>query len=449
MTDKKRVVVIGSGIGGLSAAASLAQTQQYEVEVYERLSFAGGRFTQHDHDGYAVPTGAVHMIPHGCRGPFYKLLMGKQRKGGLNLGKHGLETRPVTRFACQIRDGVHRSSKGPLDLMSWFSWKDRLNLPKLLLARTKKPPQPDETLDGDTWLRQRFTDEFVDFMDAFVNFAVSVRFYQMPASTTKRMLQNCFWSDRPHVPMGGCKSVIDALRKDLRQNGAKVKLSHEITEIIPGDEEESTKGYRFAVGIRRRGREDATWVGADGIIHNGGHPNLLNSLSDDFEVAQSIRDQVRDTKAAGGIGFVFGLDDEIPHRDSGVTMLPGLDRVGGYVIPTFTDPSLAPQGRHMMITHQYVPDDDIRSEIAKGRENLYEAIPWLDKHGEEICVHAYHRNWPCNRTPQGSELPADIGVEGIRLVGDGVKGHGWMMIEGITSSVPGAVADIRESMRQL
>ena len=87
--------------------------------------------------------------------------------------------------------------------------------------------------------------------------------------------------------------------------------------------------------------------------------------------------------------------------------------------------------------------------LSKGREELHAALPWLDKHGEEIAVHAYHRNWPCNRTPQGSELPADIGVEGIRLVGDGVKGHGWMMIEGITSSVPGAVADIRESMRRL
>nr|AIF21514.1 hypothetical protein [uncultured marine group II/III euryarchaeote SAT1000_05_B02] len=70
------------------------------------------------------------------------------------------------------------------------------------------------------------------------------------------MLQNSFWLDRPHVPKGGCKGVIDGLRSDLRENGARVKLSHEITEILPGDAEESTKGNRFCIGIRRRGRDE-------------------------------------------------------------------------------------------------------------------------------------------------------------------------------------------------
>ena len=50
MTEKKRVVVVGSGIGGLTAAVKLSHAQKYDVQVYERLSFAGGRFTQHDHD---------------------------------------------------------------------------------------------------------------------------------------------------------------------------------------------------------------------------------------------------------------------------------------------------------------------------------------------------------------------------------------------------------------
>ena len=448
MTEKKRVVVVGSGIGGLTAAVKLAHSGNYDVQVYERLSFAGGRFTQHDHDGYAVPTGAVHMVPHGMRGPFAKMIFGKRSKGGLDLGRHGVEFLPSMKFACRNVDGVHQGSDGPMEIMRWFPFKDTLNLPRLLLARAKKPVGPGETLDGETWMRKRFSDPFVDFLDSFINFAASVRFHQMPASTTVRMIQNCFWSDRPHVPKGGCKSVIDALRKDLKQHDGKLKLSHEITEIIPGDDEAATKGHRFAVGIRRRGREDATWIGADAIIHNGGHPNLLDTLSDDFHVEQEIRDRIDKTQAAGGIGFVFGLDDEIPHRDSGVTMLPGLSRVGGYVMPTFSDPSLAPKGRHMMITHQYVPKSDIRAEIKRGREELHSALPWLEKHGEEIAVHSYHRNWPCNRTPQGAELPSDVGIDGIRLVGDGVKGHGWMMIEGITSNVPSALAGIETSLRQ-
>jgi hypothetical protein len=37
----------------------------------------------------------------------------------------------------------------------------------------------------------------------------------------------------------------------------------------------------------------------------------------------------------------------------------------------------------------------------------------------------------------------DVGIEGIRLVGDGVKGHGWMMVEGIASNIPSVVNQIR------
>ena len=443
---KPKALVIGAGVGGLSSAAIMAQSGDFEVTVYERMSFAGGRFTQHDHDGYQIPTGAVHMIPHGKKGPFADLILGKRSKGGLDLGRHGVEFLPTTHFACRLKDGRYQSANSVYGTLPWFTARDTLNLPRLL-AKGAKEPWADETVDGRTWLRRYFSDEFVDFVDAFSNFAVSLRFEQMPASTVVRILQNSFWSDRPHIPKGGCKGVIDGLRADLRENGAKLWLTHEITEILPGDAEEETKEHRFCVGVRRRGRDVASWVGADSIIHNGGHPNLLKALSDDFEVADGIRKQIADTQAVGGIGFCFALDDDIPVRSSGVTMLPNLERVGGFVIPTFSDPSLAPEGKHLMITHQFVPDPSVKSEISKGREELYEAIPWLADHGEEICVHTYHRNWPCNRAPQGAELPMDIGVEGIRLVGDGVKGHGWMMVEGIAANLHQAVDEVSAGMR--
>ena len=104
-TMSKRLAAVGvepSAETRRSYRANLLSTDDYQSAV------SGGRFTQHEHDGYQIPTGAVHMIPHGKKGPFAKLILGKRERGGLELGRHGVEFLPTTKFACQIRDGELR-----------------------------------------------------------------------------------------------------------------------------------------------------------------------------------------------------------------------------------------------------------------------------------------------------------------------------------------------------
>ena len=52
----KRVVVIGAGFGGISAAAYLAQAG-YEVTVYEKNSWVGGRARVLKRDGFQMDMG--------------------------------------------------------------------------------------------------------------------------------------------------------------------------------------------------------------------------------------------------------------------------------------------------------------------------------------------------------------------------------------------------------
>ena len=62
--SKYDAIVIGAGLGGLLAAATIAR-RGGSVLVLERLRYIGGRFTTVDQDGCAVTTGALHMAPHG------------------------------------------------------------------------------------------------------------------------------------------------------------------------------------------------------------------------------------------------------------------------------------------------------------------------------------------------------------------------------------------------
>ena len=68
MSRQYDAIVVGAGMGGLLAAALIAK-RGGSVLVLERLRYVGGRFTTVVQDGFDITTGALHMAPHGDRGP--------------------------------------------------------------------------------------------------------------------------------------------------------------------------------------------------------------------------------------------------------------------------------------------------------------------------------------------------------------------------------------------
>ncbi len=74
MKNRYDQFIAGGGIGGLISAALLAQNGK-KTFLVERLPFLGGRFTSFRYQGFEIPTGAVHMIPHSRKGPLGKILL--------------------------------------------------------------------------------------------------------------------------------------------------------------------------------------------------------------------------------------------------------------------------------------------------------------------------------------------------------------------------------------
>lgn len=67
----KKVIIIGTGIGGLACGSLLAK-KGYSVEIFDRNSFVGGRCSSFERDGFIIDR-FVHAFPMGGRGPHSRI----------------------------------------------------------------------------------------------------------------------------------------------------------------------------------------------------------------------------------------------------------------------------------------------------------------------------------------------------------------------------------------
>lgn len=62
---KKHVVVIGAGLGGMSAAISLAKREDFNVTLIEKNAHLGGKLNVLEKDGFRFDLGpSIMTMPH-------------------------------------------------------------------------------------------------------------------------------------------------------------------------------------------------------------------------------------------------------------------------------------------------------------------------------------------------------------------------------------------------
>jgi len=111
-------------------------------------------------------------------------------------------------------------------------------------------------------------------------------------------------------------------------------------------------------------------------------------------------------------------------------------RIAGMVQPTNCDASLAPPGKHLLITHQVIRSDHIEKEKQLALADLRMMFgETFEKHCRVLTMSVYRGEWPVNRIAQGADVAPDTAVQGLYLVGDAVKPSGYLMVEGVAQSV--------------
>ncbi|MEA3282842.1 MAG: NAD(P)/FAD-dependent oxidoreductase [Euryarchaeota archaeon] len=413
--DSYDVIVAGAGIGGLLSAAMLTKSG-FSVIVFERLSFIGGRFTSFNFKGYEIPSGAVHMIPNS-RGSFTKIM----REFGIDYKKTDVWVEYIwgdRRRSCRHATSIFSALK---------STSARWALAKVIFEVMK--PQKTEGISFGEYLKSEIgNDELYRFFEAFANFSLSLSVEDISAKNMFKilkdmLLQGLLWDNRV-VPIGGCKGVVRSLKEIISAHNGKIVTNADVRKILVHE------GVANGVFVKVGG--DCRELTSRYVVSNLGPIKTYEKM--DKGGYSGVLSELRGKKPPAGITIsIAASKDMLGH--SGITLTPIGERVCGMVQPTAIDPSLAPEGKHLLLTHQILKSQNIKKEIELGIADLHNIFPDFDEHCEILCAHSFHSEWPVNYITQGEDLPNRTQIENLFMVGDGNKPPAHIMTEGVAHGV--------------
>jgi len=437
------VVVIGAGLGGMLAAAQFLK-QGKRVVVVERLVHPGGRFTAKTFRGAQVSTGAVHMVPFGSNGELAAML----RALGVPHRIHDSEV--FGSFHVRGKQYVCRSVLQLAGVLGPRQFAQFVRLGYDMLLRQPAPAERSQTYRE--WLDRRISressPELYAYFERVCHFALSADLDDVLYPEIVETTKNMFRYGAPGIVDGGCAALTGELEQRIRADGGAILLQHEVLAI-------EHDGYAVT-GVRALDRQTGAEIllRARIVVSDIG-PSATRSLarkralaragsSDTYRsaFAPDITDMPEPDQPGTQAGRVAAglkvhlLSDAsiIPHK--GIMYCLDTERIAGIVQPSNSDPSLAPPGKHLLITHQLMRSEDVNAEREAARADLRKLFG--DAFGTSITVltmSQYRGEWPVNRAIQGEDDGPDTTLHGLIQVGDAAKPSGYLMVEGVAQSV--------------
>lgn len=421
-----KAIIIGSGLGGLLSAAKLAK-EGYSVEVFESLPIIGGRFTNIPYHGFQLTTGALHMIPHGPAGPLASLL--KEVGAEVKI----VRSMPVAIIRIPRSEGGTDYMSGHRDLLFKdfkvpFTLKNQIKLAYYIVSTRKAPPRG---MSFAQWCRDNIDQDWTHrISDSFFGWSLSLRADDVSVEEAFSIIENLYHFGGAGVPMGGCKGVIDALVNVIEAHGGVIHTSSPVDAIV--------RDGQSATGVIVNGSTHK----ADLIISNVGHLATSSLLGVSSNEDKEYHRLAKGLRPSAGIKICMSADEPLIGH-GGVLFTPYAKRINGINEVTNIDPSLAPAGKHLIMSHQTVRWEDLdklESEIALGLDDLSHIF--AGKKYEVLLIQSYSGEWPVNRAPSGADMENKTHLQDLFVVGDGAKGEGGIEVEGIALGVEHTMKEI-------
>jgi phytoene dehydrogenase-like protein len=417
--------IIGSGLGGLLAAASLAR-QGKKVIVLESLGFLGGRFTGFDYAGCRICSGALHMLPHGAKGPLGQILV------SLDLD---VRLSPVMAVRSFEFKGKTRISEGNENLFKSFSILEKADLARIMLGLKMHEKLSPET-DFGAWIKSQTRSELIYRMfQKSINFILSLEPDEISYTEMRAILRNARYYGTPAVILGGCKELIQKLEQFILHNNGTILTAAQAKEILIQDGRISGLVYLDRRSGTVRTLQCQTVVSDIGLQPTA---DLVKSESPIIWAGDPA------SQSARGFRACF-LSSQPLMEHNGVMFCLDSQTICAITQPSSADPALAPPGQHLIITYQLPKTNNIRNEATRALDDLVKIGGPGFQDGLQLLNAGYFGgNWPVNRAVQGLDLKNIMPLPGLFMVGDQFKPTGLLMAEGVAGSVSRALEEIRK-----
>ncbi len=401
-------VIIGSGVGGMCAAALLAHSGK-RVLLTEKRRYLGGRFSTVDHDGYKCATGGLAV-------PIERDMQQVCDAVGISSG-----VKPSTRVGMWLDGQIYDLSSGATRTLIQQVADDPQEAERVITALNNAATQelPPASLTFKDWLNQFTTNPRIHgIFQATISSLLTVNSNELRADQYFELI-------RVIAPLrfgfieGGSIALWERMAELIRNAGGEVWTAAQAESV-------RVENGKVVGACIRRNRESIQ-ISAPMVVSNIGPAGTVRLLPNDV-LEKDYIDRINADMTPTAIMWLHFASDELLMDYSAISV-GCRRRVNMIDVPSLEAEGVAPPGKHLYTVGaapaNSLEPGDIKKEFEEVMKDLNDIFPGFDERCNILTKTCYRGKWPGFRTVPGNHVGHRTPIENLYNVGDAACPAGY------------------------